>query len=93
MSLSLEEQNELLEHLINNFPGYQDPFWYEKKKSKHDELYWKVVEMDARIMLGIEKKRPNTKSAGTRPDKEVRWKNYPKCAGTNHMVEFIGEWK
>ena len=80
-----------IEEVIQNFPGYENPFWYEKKKES--DILRSIKEDQAQIAMALEKKRPNTTNTGTQPDIEIRWKNYPKCAGTNHMVEFMKEWE
>lgn len=80
-----------IEEQIQYFPGYEDPFWYERKKES--DLMRSIKEDMAQVALALEKKRPNTVSSGTQPDIEIRWKNYPKQAGTNHMIEFLRDWE
>lgn len=70
-TLPVEEVKVDLEEQIQYFPGYENPFWYEQKKNI---AFWKSMEIDACNRLEAEKKRPNTISAGTQPDIEIRWR-------------------
>ena len=70
---------ETIEEVLEKFRGYEDPFWYSKKSKKHHEIPKPMVRVQT--------------NPGTQPDREIRWKNYPKQAGTNHMEVFFKEWK
>lgn len=59
-TLLVEEPKVDLEELIQFFPGYDDPFWYEKKGRKryHKEYTGEWVVPT---------------NPGTQPDIEIRW--------------------
>jgi hypothetical protein len=59
---------------FEHFPGYVNPFWYEKKKNIYTKLYWKIKDIELKAKLEREKKRPNIAFGGTQPDIEIRWK-------------------
>jgi hypothetical protein len=67
-------QTDELDNIYDMFSGYVDPFWYEKEETIYTKFYWICREILARQRFEQEKVRPNIKSAGTKPDIEIRWK-------------------
>jgi hypothetical protein len=68
--LQMEETKVDIEYLIEHFPGYENPFWYERKVDKE---YWQQREIEAREAEERNRKRGNSPFAGTKPDIEIRW--------------------
>ena len=62
-----------LDTLIKSFPGYDNPYWYEKKNTIYTKFYYECQDTMLKKRLEWEMKRPNIKFTGTKPDIEIRW--------------------